>query len=901
MKRTDGPVVTECAEKNGYTSITWNLDLKQFGITSISEDTSRLMYRYALDAAMITGITVKLNGAKLPNKLTEYFDLMKLPASQAASPAASVFFESNTCRTWLIASDDETFEHISFVNGIRTKVGGKHVDAVMQAVCKPLVLKLKNQITVKELKKWFKVLIVCKVPNPQFESQEKTCLESPTIKIDPISKTLISRITKWSMWQDVKSRIIDKEKRTITQTVKKTVCVDGYDRANNSGGGKSEQCILIVCEGLSAKTFAVAGISKGIYGKRGRDWFGIYPLRGKLLNTRNASINSVKSNAVITNMIKILGLNICNPNDLSKLNYGKICMITDADVDGIHIEGLILNFFHTLFPNLLTRPGFVVSMKTPILKVSSSLSTSRYYFDDRSYDTTKLASEQTKIKYYKGLGTAKSEDVKDIFGIKLLEFRADADTDKYFDISFNKTKSDDRRKWLASYVHSDVTHSLDNDSEPITNYSLSTYLNKELIKFFRNDCDRNIPNVYDGLKESQRKVVYAIKKRNLNEDVKVAQFGAYVAEQTQYHHGEENLFNTIIKMAQSFPGTNNIPLLSPEGQFGTRLSGGEDAASPRYIYTKKSKYFDLLFPSVDDDIYSYKIEDGSSIEPDYYVPILPMLLINGCLGIGSGWLSNVPSFSYDSVLENAKTWMLNRCNATNRRPLNRMIPYFNGFDGIVTAVAADKFETKGLYVKNKDIVIVSELPIGLWNDKFKIYCEENKAISDVIDKSSEDKINFQLKVTKEFDVNEFDRKLTTHFNTNNIVVFDNERVIRKISVEDVFDLWGVERIRFNEMRKRHRLKILNHERDLTAAKIAFIRLVYEKKLLLTDSERVVRKSLDKHDLLKYETVLLNLSVRFLTNDNKTRLEKKLREIAESIDELSKKTTVDIWLDDIAKL
>jgi DNA topoisomerase II len=636
MRATTGPVLTKSSRSVGYTSIKWKWDLNWFGIKSVSQDIQNLFAMYVLNAAMITGLNVQLNGEKLPNKPSKFFELFD-------GSTDILKLENDQSKVFVSPSTGNEFECFSFVNGIKTKNGGKHVNAWVEAVCRPVIDKLKGRskkseisLTLKDVKPFFKFLVITRISNPEFEGQEKNELKGPSVTATPISQVQVAKILKWDIGESLKNIMLAKEKKHVTKaiaTINKHPSIDGYDRANNAGSVKSKECTLIVCEGLSAKTFAVEGISHGLNGKKGRDWFGIYPLRGKLLNTRNATPTSIKNNTVITNLMKIIGLDYGNPEKVDKLNYGKVCIITDADVDGIHIEGLILNFFHSLFPKLL-KDNFVISMKTPILRITRTKEPRvTYLFDERTYNSYSKAG--LKIKYFKGLGTTKAKDVKDIFGIKMLKFECDKDADKSFEIAFNKSESSERKLWLANYSPIDYSKkTLDDETDSIISFPLTRHLNDELIKFFHDDCKRSIPSGLDGLKESQRKIIFAAKKRNLTTETKVAQFGAYVAENTNYHHGEDNLFKTIIKMAQTFPGTNNIPLFMDEGMFGTRLEGGEDAASPRYIYTKiNPAAFNKLFHPLDDCLLKQREDDGDLVEPYYYVPTIPLLLINGCIGI----------------------------------------------------------------------------------------------------------------------------------------------------------------------------------------------------------------------------------------------------------------------------
>jgi DNA topoisomerase-2 len=235
-------------------------------------------------------------------------------------------------------------------------LGGTHVDAWIEATLRPIVQKLTSpsgiSFTIGDVKKFFKIFVVVMVINPEFESQSKHKLESP-VKAS-VSKKDITTILGWSVIDDIKRSKELGALKKLERKKKNFVKIEGLDPANNEGSKLGHQCTLILVEGLAAKTYAVKGIDVGAFGKKGRDWFGIYALRGKVLNVRNAKTASIAKNNVIADIIKALGAQIgFNYKETEKfmsLRYGKILIITDADVDGIHISGLLQNMVHTLFP-----------------------------------------------------------------------------------------------------------------------------------------------------------------------------------------------------------------------------------------------------------------------------------------------------------------------------------------------------------------------------------------------------------------------------------------------------------------------------------------------------------------------------------------------------------------------
>jgi DNA gyrase/topoisomerase IV subunit B len=1109
MRDTKGPIVTDTKLTNGFTKVTYFPDFKQFDIEEYSDDIINLYIKYIIDAAMLArGVNVYFNDELISiDNLHSYSQLYDTVTDE------SLLIKYKNSEVLITPCNVNEFQAISFVNGVYTRLGGQHVDAWSEVLFRPLVEKFnkkdKPSINIKDIKQFFRIFVVSTVANPEFDSQEKNKLETPKI-VAEVKQSDINKILKWSVIEEINDIIRMKEMVVLKKSEKKKkgyTKVDGLDPANNAGGKLGHECSLILCEGDSAKTYAVAGIQKGIYGKSTQDWYGILTLRGKCLNVRNSLPATIAKNKVITNLIQSLGvrhdLDYTDDKNYKTLSYGKVILLTDADCftddtallvkkndnvsiididslynenmlntqlvkdtqvwsdkgwvnimairrktttkniltinthcgivrctedhklllengdeiraidikigdkllrnrridkipivddtmthpeihdimknlqcyntsrytskktmingineelkycteynidkkdyfnisveeswvwgfffadgtcgiytfekdrkkytdksrkrwkkwveyytkkindltiqlneaqsnnekygrinsklkeskirlqnalkntsreskeyknilertnycfnitncnyeklikaynivkkyypeynwtivettvlddnhqrtfrlilnggkkvkdfiecmrsrfytdkklkkvpdeilnnsleiqqsfyegyydgdefrslkenknsegfdilgqvgaqglcyivnqlgycfnikekiensniftihvskrykrfypgtvrqiynteytdrfvfdietetgkinagvgemvqrqcDGLHISGLIMNFFHSLFPSLLERKDpFIISLCTPIVKVFNKGEDILFYDENRFKKFAKEQLEKNKpfkCKYYKGLGSTAPKDVPKTFGMKLIEFVNDDDSTTNMNKIFHKKHADTRKNWLENY-DDNPEYSIDDDGE-IVDMDISSFLNNEVIKFSHDDCKRSIPNLFDGLKESQRKVLYTAKKINLTynkKDLKVAQFGAEVAKRTNYHHGENNLFDTIVKMAQDFVGSNNIPLFYRDGAFGSRISGGKDAASPRYIFTKMEILTPLIFREEDDVLLEYLIDDGDLVEPKFYIPILPMILVNGALGIGTGW------------------------------------------------------------------------------------------------------------------------------------------------------------------------------------------------------------------------------------------------------------------------
>jgi DNA topoisomerase-2 len=369
------------------------------------------------------------------------------------------------------------------------------------------------------------------------------------------------------------------------------------DDANSAGGKKSRDCTLILTEGDSAKTLAVSGLSVV-----GRDLYGVFPLRGKVLNVREASAKQMTENAEITNIVKIMGLKYgkkYTESDLSSLRYGHLMVMTDQDQDGSHIKGLLINFIHYNWPSLLRVP-FMEQFITPIVKVSKGKEEIPFYSipEFEEWKQANPTQRSWKVKYYKGLGTSTPKEAKEYFQDmerhRISFSYSGPQDDESIKLAFSKSEVDARKRWLDCWLQErkdkraqglNESYLYGSETDVVT---YSDFVNKELVQFSNADNERSIPSIVDGLKPGQRKVLFTCFKRNDKREIKVAQLAGSVAELSAYHHGETSLMTTIINLAQNFVGSNNLNLLQPIGQFGTRLHGGKDAASPRYIFTMLS-------------------------------------------------------------------------------------------------------------------------------------------------------------------------------------------------------------------------------------------------------------------------------------------------------------------------
>ena len=878
------PTITKCKSKP-YTKISFKPDYKRLNIDNLSKDFCELLYKRVYDVAAVTdkSVKVKLNNSLLQVKTFQnYVDLYIGDKSETERICESPNerWEYIVC----ITKTDE-FSQVSFVNGIYTQKGGKHVDYIVNQIVKKITLYIKNKrhIDVKpaSIKEQLMVFINCTIENPAFDSQTKDYLSTAVSNFGSqceVSDKFIEKLAKMGIMTTACSLTELKENKAVKKTDgSKTKSIRGIPKlidANNAGTNKSKNCILILCEGDSAKSGIVSGLSR-----EDRNNIGIYPMKGKMFNIRGESLSRIADNKEITEIKQILGLehgkNYTQEDVENKLRYGKVIFMTDQDLDGSHIKGLGINVFDSEWKSLINIPEFIGYMNTPILKATKGSQVKQFY-NNGEFENWKKDNDINSwtIKYYKGLGTSTSSEFKEYFKHqKMVYFTSTGDEcNSNIDMVFNKKRANDRKEWLSNYNRDTYLNTTKN------NVTYTEFINNDLIHFSKYDNDRSIPNLTDGLKTSLRKILYSAFKRNLNREVKVAQFSGYVSEHSGYHHGEASLNAAIVGMAQNYVGSNNINLFKPLGQFGTRLTGGKDSASERYIFTHLSKITRMIYPEIDDKILNYIDDDGTFVEPIYYVPIIPMVLINGIKGIGTGFSTDIMSYNPIQIIE----FLENVLSGVDVEDCGEIEPFYRGFLGTINKLDNKRYIIKGQYkIVNDDKVLITELPIGTWTQDYKEYIEsiidvksktekkrESLGIKEYIDMSTDTSVEFTITfntgvvkklLSQEYEngVNGLEKllKLYSLHSVTNMHLFDKDERLKKYDTPEtiILEYYSI-RLEYYNKRKIYLIDKLSKELDLLSNKARYI------KCLLDDTIDLRRKS--KKDIY----TLLN-DMKFSKNNN----------------------------------
>ena len=897
MSKIGTPTVKACKTKS-YVEIVWTPDFAKFGWTDhIPEQLLQVVQRRVYDLAMTIGNGVKITWCDATIKFRDITTY-----ASWYLPKDATIVTDNPQLNWHVALSDSPTDkafNVSFVNGIWTR-SGKHVDEITNQVVSHFVsyIEAKKKIKVKPslVRDSLGVFIHCFVENPAFSSQTKevmtskvTCKLSEDFLKKAVAKlSLVDKVLEAQNLKDAKDL-----KKTDGKKTTRLTGIPNLDDAVLAGTNRSHECTLILTEGDSAKAMALSGLSQ-----EQRKLYGVFPLRGKLLNVKDMTSKKIEATEEIANMKKILGLEAGKKyKDVKSLRYGSVLIMTDQDYDGSHIRGLLINMFHELWHQLIEIPGFITYMATPIVKATKGPKTLSFY-SQYEYDEWKKTNANWRVKYYKGLGTSTRDEAKEYFkSMNVVKYTYSEKSDPSIELAFNKSMADNRKEWLKTYSRADIVGA---DKELL----YEDFVNKDLIHFSNYNLERSIPNVMDGLKTSQRKILFSALKRNLKSEIRVAQFAGYVSEHSGYHHGEASLNDAIIGMAQDYVGSNNLAWLVPQGQFGTRLQGGNDAASPRYIHTYLQQYISSLVPGDDLECLKYRDDDGLPVEPEWYAPILPMLLVNGARGIGTGYSTYIPQCNPNHLLVGLQRWLKKEVKLTD---IN-LEPWYRGFTGKIEKSGSD-YTVKGNWIVEKDTMTITELPVETWTADYKEWLDKQATdgtIKDYSDTSTDMVVCIKVKLTGNAEhLKVIEKSLTSKIKLSNMHAFDSECVINKYeTLHEILDEFSVIRLDLYKKRRAHCLAQMKSRLPFHENIVRFIEQ-QSADIPLPDLRRRTREECD--DLLEKQKFvkisesydyLMDLPIKSITTTNARKHQHDLEMLRGKISDLEKKTPEQLWLDDL---
>ena len=454
----------------------------------------------------------------------------------------------------------------------------------------------------------------------------------------------------------------------------------------------------------------------------------------------------------------------------------------------------------------------------------------------------------------------------------------------------------------------------------------------------------------DGLKPSQRKILFSCIKRNLKEEIRVAQLAGYVSEHAAYHHGEASLNGTIVAMAQNFVGSNNLNVLKPVGQFGSRLMGGKDAASPRYIHTYLEDIVSKIFRKEDAGLLKHINDDGDIVEPEYYLPVVPLLAINGSVGIGTGYSTDIPPHNPDDIVCLLRHRLEGTLATLADRPLD---PWWFGFKGSIHRMDEQTWLTKGIYTFDdaKKSVTITELPAGTWTKDYKAFLDVLYEAEDKKSKEAKKEakkaetgstasskgdvepcglkgfddlyndvdVRFVLYFTEEGyealkeNTEKFEKqfKLTSSWKTTNMTCFDTEfNIVKYKTVGDILETFVEKRLPMYEARRIMMMETLGTQMRELDAKRRFIQAILDDRLVLqrkSDEEIVAQlkecdipalSDLDQPDKYDSYDYVLRMRMDRVKQSAVVELDGQIEEKQGQIEQLEGETGASMWLADL---
>lgn len=857
---------------------------------------------------------------------------------------------------------------VSFVNGQVTAMGGVHVDEVL----KPLLAKVSSliqemdkedpKLNINDLLLHTTAFISVRVPDPKFTSQTKERLSSPRPNAH-WHEDILQELAQWDMFAAIRETVIAKKRRVLSKTDgKKTkfVNIAKAEDANKAGGPESHLCRLIICEGDSAKNYALESLD---YREGGRDYIGIYPISGKIINVVNASMEQLIKNKQITELKMILGLvqdsDLMVDENYHKLRYGKVEIMTDADGDGSHIRGLLMLFLAMGFPGFLFRECLQTWLTPLVRATKSKTNVLSFYtmkeFSDWKNQQTEQELKKWKVKYYKGLGSSDTDEIKeDCAKSKLLTQTMEPDDREKLINAFDKTRVSFRKEQVYQRVHEGDMR--DTSLAEMTKQTVEQFINTDLLDYTLLSINRAIPNLMDGLKVSERKALwYGLKY--LKGEMKTSQVANDTANKMDYPHNEDILARTISNMTQEFPGSNNMAYFQGRGKFGAMYRHAPSAG--RYTYVAPNWWLRMVFRTEDDEIMPMMSEEGKECEPEFLIPIIPMVLINGCLGIATSVSTFVPAYNPTDIVKELKRIL------TNSSPIRTLlVPYYRGFKGTVELLVDRKkahrellanqteetpnkvssrlrgpkkavFDTRtyedelpkhinaiqfcGCYQeKPGKIVRITELPIGFAGEDYKQLLDqwrEQKRIKDYDNHSKVNSMDFTVYGVEDPTYQSLclvrrmgttNKNLITPVggfpcatNTKLLKGESNERYIpeKYETVHDILDTYVECRLHYYKIRKNNIVNKLNMELYKLKNKARFIKLVLDGELKIQNVPiETIEMGMKKNNLPM--ELLDHTSVKSFTKEEVIRLNDKIEKLSAEAGCYNSKSVQEIWLDDL---
>lgn len=898
MSRCDTPRIRKmpASTKRGYTQVRYKLDVARFGVERLDDEASQMIGAHCAALSFVCDVPVAFNGT------TFKLRTVKAYASLFLDRDTPSFVYSDDHTTCCVADTPNAGVQFSFVNGMITERGGVHVNAVYKALVKGLAAKFKSEyrLTKRDVESHVSVFVSCRLKQPEFDGQTKNYLKRPEPSL-VVPARKIAAMTKWGIAGAIKVTLDKKSAAAVDKSVSKNAAKKRakVEQAAFAGTAKRAQTSIIVTEGLSAKTWAVK-YSGFVPNGKGRDIYGILPLRGVLPNALSFSTERLFENAEVQAMVSSIGCKVgvdyTDAANRKKLRYHSLLMIRDPDTDGAHILALLLLVFMTYFPSLV-EIGFVKFMRVPVVRCKVNGANASFY----TLNAFKRGTDGKRVKdveYFKGLGTSEDHHIKEDFDDpNIVTFVKDRDAIERTQLAFNAKRSNERKAWIEAFSRENIP---DVSREP--EIAVSRFIDHELIDFSVDHIIRAIPESLDGFKESQRKALFAgFAKLKSARKVKVEQLANYAAEITAYKHGATCLAGTITNLAQDYAGSNNLPVFAGLGQFGTRAEGGKDASSGRYIHVALPDWIHYVYRPEDKCLETLITDEGTTEECETFYPIVPMHVINGACGIGTGYSTTIPGHNPRDVI----AWLRKRlCGET----LPELVPWYRGYTGEFVK-GNDGFVTTGRATPQRNgSILIDELPITTWISHYRTDVLEKLVEQRVIDRydnhSTEKNVSYTVHGYKGNDPIK-DLKLSAKVSTANMTVItrtENRGISTTIfrSVSDLLERYYEERFAAYQERRASYVRVLQDDMRALSERQRYICAVLDRTIAVSNA--AIDNVFAAMDALSLDHKWLDkVKTRELTADGAGKLQREIDDKRREIEHCLATSASDLWLRELDEL
>lgn len=934
------PIITSTKSSDSI-MITADIDTSYFHDTTL-EDIFGILYRKIFEISCIfSWISIKCNGDIVPNSFSEYVDRFV-----DIDDKIIVYDEKFPGMKLALFTGSSTY-HYGYVNGVEANKG-THINKLLDellALTGVIQTKKKSiKITPTMIKKQLSFVLVIFINNPAFGEQVKGTLTTPIISniITGKTITMVKTFIKDKIMPKINAAIGIKQLKDFMSKSKnvsaKYLNIKKYICANNITRGSG--CTLIVTEGDSAQAAVKQSLNSLESGGNPFDFYGIYPLKGKSIkNPRKKNyFFTPDEHGTFIDLIKIIGLQVGDDfkteYDMNKkLYYCRIMIITDADPDGIDIKSQIINAFSYFWPSLLTC-GFFISLRTPCIRIKNGKKTIKEYYTIEQYKKEVANAPKGEVHYYKGLGTNTKDEFDDVLSNKsnriFYTCKVDIDgnkigykstendlklTLKKFDEAFSKDTSI-RKDWVLKFnqKRDEYINSIPFDKTLLTYIE---HVEKFHILFADYKNRSSIPSIIDGLKPTQRKIIdamlYRIKKSK--KGIKVTELSGKISNVEYYQHGDVSLNDCIIRMAQDFPGTNNLPLLVPIGSYSTRIDGPNGASAARYLHTRLQDYTSIIFNEDDYPLYEHVEEEDHEVEPNYFVPIIPLVLVNGAQGMGYGVSTEIPHYKARDIIKYI-------IDIIKDNIPTKLIPFCNGI-GYYENVNKTSYTSKAKWELKGDKLYVYETPVETWYGDFDEFLKESqvgvecKCVGECkckkLVKSYEhipktNRWTFIIELGPDVKDIEKDFQLTKKYSFTNMVGYDQNNMIHIYpEVEDIIENFITVRLQYYEMRKEYMIKRLKELMAITESKYKFISAVWNDEIILKNKKAIVVSQIENYKKFKFVKendgydYLTNMKITKITQEGHDELKKEYDKYVNELKKLIDKSINDMYLEDLNEL